>query len=213
MNKKKPLKSPISEVFWSEWGDSNARSLEPKSSAIPTSLHPDIQFPPLYHGGRENQRFFCLWSFMWSKPLLCRFLQSGKAPQTQVSQGFAAFRITLSRIQPWHSQTRRDTNFAIPGYSISAMIPRRGVKIKIFLSVVIPVVKAAFMPLSIIGGNPANAGVTRLYGVSPCPVPDTATALPKQARYQLRYTRKYCTRYYTPFSPRLQHKNQTKKRP
>ena len=31
-------------VFWSEWGDSNARSLEPKSSAIPPSLHPDIKF-------------------------------------------------------------------------------------------------------------------------------------------------------------------------
>ena len=69
------------------------------------------------------------------------------------------------------------------------MIPRRGVKIKIFLSVVIPVVKTAFVPVSAIVGNPANAGAARLCGVSPCPVPDTATALPKQARYQLRYTR------------------------
>ena len=113
--RKIPLKSLISEGFWSEWGDSNARSLEPKSSAIPTSLHPDIHFP--------------------------------------------------------------------------AMIPRRGVKIKYFLSVVIYVVKAAFVPLSAIGENPANAGVARLCGVSQCPVPDTATALPNQARYQLRYTR------------------------
>ena len=103
-----PLKSTISEGFWSEWGDSNARSLEPKSSAIPTSLHPDIHFP--------------------------------------------------------------------------AMIPRRGVKIKIFLSVVIPVVKTAFVPFSAIGENPENAGVTRLCGVSPCPVPDTATALPNCVR-------------------------------
>ncbi len=54
---------------------------------------------------------------------------------------------------------------------------------------VIPVVKAAFVLRLAIGGNPANAGVTRLCGVSQCPVPDTATALPKQARYQLRYTR------------------------
>jgi len=69
------------------------------------------------------------------------------------------------------------------------MIPRRGVKIKIFLSVVIYVVKAAFMLFSAIGENPANAGITRLCGVLPCPTPDTATALPKQARYQLRYTR------------------------
>ena len=87
------------------------------------------------------------------------------------------------------SQTRRDTNFAIPGYSLSAMIPRRGVKIKIFLSVVIPVVKAAFVPFSAIGENPANAGAARLCGVSPYSASDTATALPKQARYQLRYTR------------------------
>ena len=69
------------------------------------------------------------------------------------------------------------------------MIPRRRVKIKFFLSVVIPVVKAAFVPLSVIGGNPVNAGVTRLCSVSPRPVPDTTTAHPNQARYQLRYTR------------------------
>ena len=76
-----------------------------------------------------------------------------------------------------------------PDIHFRAMIPRRGGKSKIFLSVVIPVVKATFIPLSAIGGNPANTGVTRLCGVSHCPVPDTATALPKQARYQLRYTR------------------------
>lgn len=96
-------------------GDSNARSLEPKSSAIPTSLHPDIHF--------------------------------------------------------------------------SAMIPRRAVKIKFFLSVVIYVVKGDFMPLSAIVESPANAGVARLCGVSFCHAPDTATAHPNVARYQLRHTR------------------------
>ena len=121
--RKIPLKSTISEGFWSEWGDSNARSLEPKSSAIPTSLHPDIHFP--------------------------------------------------------------------------AMIPRRGVKIKFFLSVVIYVVKAAFVPLSAIGENPANAGVARLCGVSQCPVPDTATALPKLALYQTELRPGILPQYYT----------------
>ena len=96
--------------------------------------------------------------------------------------------VRLERTVSW-SQTRRDTNFAIPGYSISAIIPRREGKSKIFLSVVIYVVKAAFVSLSAIGESPANAGVTRLCGVSSCPAPDTATALPNQARYQLRYTR------------------------
>ena len=107
-------------------------SYSPKPGAIPTSLYPDIQFLPLYHGEGENQRFFCLWSFMWSNPLLCRFRQSWKIPQTQASKGFAAFRLALSRIPPRHSQTRRDTSFAIPGYSASAIIPRRGEKSKAF---------------------------------------------------------------------------------
>ena len=96
--------------------------------------------------------------------------------------------VRLERTVSW-SQTRRDTNFAIPGYSISAIIPRRRGKSKIFLSVVIPVVKSAFMPLSTIVENPAIARAARLCGVSPYPVPDTDTAHPNQARYQLRYTR------------------------
>ena len=104
--------------------------------------------------------------------------------------------VRLERTVSW-SQTRRDTNFAIPGYSISAIIPRRGRKSKIFLSVVIYVVKAAFMLFSAIGENPANAGVTRLCGVSPCPVLDTATALPNHAFYQLNYTRIFNFCHYT----------------
>ena len=103
--------------------------------------------------------------------------------------------VRLERTVSW-SQTRRDTNFAIPGYSISAIIPRRREKSKIFLSVVKHVVKAAFVPLSAAGEKPANAGVARLCGVSLCPVPDTATALPKQARYQLRYTRIFNLSHY-----------------
>ena len=130
--RKIPLKSLISEGFWSEWGDSNARSLEPKSSAIPTSLHPDIHF--------------------------------------------------------------------------SAMIPRRAVKIKFFLSVVIYVVKGDFMPLSAIVESPANAGVARLCGVSPHPIPDTATAHPNQAPYQLGHTR-MPVGHYTPSVGKLQPEN------
>mgnify|MGYP003371603474 CR=1 FL=1 len=76
-----------------------------------------------------------------------------------------------------------------PDIHFPAMIPRRGGKSKTFLSVVIYVVKPAFMPLSTIVKSPANTGVTRLCDGSHCPAPDTATALPNQARYQLRYTR------------------------
>ena len=120
----------------------------------------------------------------------------------------------MQGLEPWAScsQSRRATNCATPRYEVrrpgwayspkpgaiptslypdihfSAMIPRRTVKIKFFLSVVIPVVKATFVPFSATGGNPANAGVARLCGVSPYSASDTATALPKQARYQLRNT-------------------------
>ena len=94
--------------------------------------------------------------------------------------------------QPRHPKCRALPVEPHPDIHFSAMIPRRVIKIKIFLSVVIYVVKAAFMPLSATGESPANAGVARLCGVSPHSIPDTTTALPKQARYQLRYTRIWC---------------------
>ena len=115
--RKTPLKSTISEGFWSEWRGSNSRPRGPKPRVLSAELHPDIQFLPLYHDGEENQRYFCLWSFLWSKPLLCHFQQPGEIQQTQVLQGFAAFCHDLTRIPPRHSQTRCDTNFAIPGYN------------------------------------------------------------------------------------------------
>ena len=96
----------------------NTQPRHPKCRALPVEPHPDIQFLPLYHGGGENQRFFCMWSFMWSKPLLCHFQQPEEIQQTQVPQGFAAFLLDPSRIQPRHSQSWRATNCDIPGYSI-----------------------------------------------------------------------------------------------
>ena len=140
--------------------------------------------------------------------------------------------VGVQGLEPWAScsQSRRATNCATPRYEVRrsgwayspkpgaiptslypdihfpAMIPRRGVKIKFFLSVVIYVVKAAFVPLSAIGENPANAGVARLCGVSQCPVPDTATALPNQAPYQLGHTR-MPVGHYTPSVGKLQPEN------
>ena len=99
--------------------------------------------------------------------------------------------------QPRHPKCRALPVELHPDIHFSAMIPRRGVKIKFFLSVVIYVVKAAFVPFSATGENLAIARVARLCGVSPCPVPDTVTALPNQARYQLRYTRIFSFCHYT----------------
>ena len=91
--------------------------------------------------------------------------------------------------QPRHPKCRALPVEPHPDIQFSPLYHGAGEKSKFFLSVVIPVVKAAFIPLSAIGENPVNAGVARLCGVLPCSTPDTATALPNQARYQLRYTR------------------------
>ena len=56
---------------------------------------------------------------------------------------------------------------------------------------VIPVVKAAFVPFSATGGKPAIARAARLCGLLSKPRMDRVYAHPKQARYQLRYTRLY----------------------
>ena len=72
---------------------------------------------------------------MWSKPLLRRFRQSKKTPQTQASQGFAAFRLALSRIAPRHSQSKRATNCATPRnyiiFCLLALLARPAVPEKI----------------------------------------------------------------------------------
>ena len=163
---------------WSEMGDSNSRHLAPKASALPTALIPDLGFEFCTRCGQTcGQAVFLTTSTCERNACIAGVSRDC---------GHDIFRLEGGATR---SQTRRDTNFAIPGYSNSAIISRRGRKSKIFLSVVIYVVKATFMPFSAIGGNPANAGVTRLCGVLPCRAPDTATALPKQARYQLRYTR------------------------
>ena len=84
--------------------------------------------------------------------------------------------------QPRHPKCRALPVEPHPDIHFSAMIPRRGVKIKFFLSVVIPVVKAVFVPLSATGEKPSIARVARLCGVSPHPIPDTTTALPNLLR-------------------------------
>ena len=129
----------------------NTQPRHPKCRALPVELHPDIQFLPLYHDGEENQRFFCLWSFLWSKPLLCRFRQSGEIPQTQVSQGFATFRLTLSRIPPRHSQSKRATNCANPGFLVIQFCTRCGQTCG----------QADFLTTSACGGSACIADVSR----------------------------------------------------
>ena len=100
-------------------------------------------------GGKS--KIFCLWSFMWSKPILYRFRQSVEIPQMQVSQGFAAFRLTLSRIQPRHSQSKRATNCANPGFLGIQFCSRCGQTCG----------QAVFLTTSTCGGSACIVGVSR----------------------------------------------------
>ena len=161
-------------------------------------------FEPIAHKRRTNQSFQSIYTTnkatMQSPfPALYRGFYPGRSGETR-TRGLllpkqARYQLRYTRLLSYSirlvvfTQIKRATNCAIPGYSISAIIPRRGRKSKIFLSVVIYVVKAAFVLLSAIGKNLANAGVTRLCGVSPHPIPDTTTALPNHALYHLSYTR------------------------
>ena len=52
----------------------------PKPGAVPTPLYPDIQFEPLYHGGGKNQRTFLPVVIMRSDPLSRRFRQPKQIP-------------------------------------------------------------------------------------------------------------------------------------
>ena len=106
----------------------NTQPRHPKCRALPVEPHPDIHFSVIIPRRGGKSKIFCLWSFMWSKPLLCYFRQSVEIPKTQALQGFAAFRLILSRIQPRHSQITCATNCATPGYSVFLHDTTRGRK-------------------------------------------------------------------------------------
>ena len=96
--------------------------------------------------------------------------------------------VRLERTVSW-SQTRRDTNFAIPGYSLFCHDNTARGKNKDFSVCGHSCGQSHFCAVFGNRGKTAIARVARLCGVSHCPVPDTATALPNHAFYQLNYTR------------------------
>ena len=126
---------------------------------------------------------------MVSPPILRRNKQRIRKP-SEISR----FQRVLVRVTRFEraistSQMWRGTSSATPGYSVFAIIPRLRRKSKIFLSVVNPVVKDVFWPGSVTRQNGANARAARLSGFPLLRSWMESTALPKQARYQLRYTR------------------------
>ena len=104
------------------------------------------------------------------------------------------FLVRVARLElaaSW-SQTRRPTNWATPGYLLFRFRKK-------FLPVGKPVVKPSFCGVSVFGRNPQTIRVVSASGHRPSPYPDAVTALTKQARYQLHYTRMF-NNYNTPRS-------------
>ena len=92
--RKNPLKSMTSEDFlWSEWGDSNSRHLAPKSRALPTALHPDIQFFCMIPCGEGKSKFFVSVGSAVVKPDYVGVFQPGNFRRKPLSQGLPGSRI------------------------------------------------------------------------------------------------------------------------
>ena len=118
-NRQRIRKSLCNQRFQRDFGPSSAARTH--GLLVPNQARYQLRYTRIFSfrhytmAEGENQSFFCLWSFLWSKPLLCRFRQEEEIPQTQALQGFEAFRLILSRIQPRHTQIKRPTNWATPG--------------------------------------------------------------------------------------------------
>ena len=90
---------------WSEWGDSNSRHLEPKSSALPTGPHPDMKLRESSQSGQTcGQRL-----------ILTKAGEKSRRKSASVAMGFRVSGM-LPPIWCSSSQTRRPTNWATPGY-------------------------------------------------------------------------------------------------
>ena len=120
---------------------------------------------------------------------------SRKNPAKIIDFGGILVRVERLELSASRSQSARATNCAIPGYLIFRFL-------KILLSVVNAVVKCNFEVLFNQLSNPASDCVPKASGISAPPAPDSGTAFPNQARYQLRYTRIFHASLLPPVHPK-----------
>ena len=114
--------------IWSEWRDSNARPLAPKASALPLGYTRILNncIYTIKSGGRKG---FCrCGQTCGQRPMFERFAGKGKCQNPSVCKGLRNFGILRMGGGVTRSQTRRDTNFAIPGYPIFPILPRLSTK-------------------------------------------------------------------------------------
>ena len=129
-------------------------------------------------------------TIFWHPLNPCAAINKEKAKPSEIID-FRGFLVRVTRLERAisASQMRRGTSSATPGYSVFAIIPRWGRKSKIFLSVVIPVVRAVFRPGLLTRRYPANTRGARLSGLLLLRPWMEHRTLPNVAPYQLSYTR------------------------
>ena len=162
-------------------GEAQTRGLR-----IPNAARYQLRYTPIV-----IKLWSCKWSNLWSNIFLTAIFCFPNRPKSARLKGFLRFSLSCGAKTAYAPKPGAIPTSLYPDIHFSAIIPRRRGKSKIFMSVVIYVVKGDFVPLSATRENPANAGVARLSGVSRYSVSDTATALPNHPRYQLRHTRLY----------------------
>ena len=147
---------------------------------------------------RGKNKDFSVCGHLCGQSRFCAaFGNQGKSHKRRCCKALRRFALPCSGYRHGTPKPRVLSAELHPVIHFSAMIPRRGRKSKIFLSVVIYVVKAAFAPFSATGGKPAIARAARHSGLLSKPRMDRVYALPNQARYQLRYTRIFSFCHYT----------------
>ena len=116
---------------WSEWGDSNSRHLAPKASALPTALHPVMEFSNC--GQTCGQRRF-----------LTSYQRGEKCCQPKCPKAFRGFQGLRLEPGPHAPKSRALPTALHPDIQFSCMIPCGEGKSKFFVSVGGAVVKPDF---------------------------------------------------------------------
>ena len=132
---------------------------------------------------------FQLWSNMGSTPVFDPFPARGKTPSALAPQSFPGFWRRATRTPASRSQITCATNCATPGYSVFLHDTTRGRKKQVFRVCGWRCGQARFCGGIFRRGISAASYCPKDFRSSAFGGLDESSMLPKQARYQLRYTR------------------------
>ena len=127
------MKTP--EGFWSEWSDSNARPREPKSRALPTALHPDIQFFCMIPREEGKSKFPVSVGGAVVKPGFAGVFHPGNFRRKLLSQGLPGSRFQGNGWDVYPPKASALPTALHPDIQFSCMIPCGEGKSKFFVSV------------------------------------------------------------------------------